>query len=500
MKNILLLSLIFVCLPFIGFAQTEKSDEWCGTVYPEYMFKYVEEATRNSQNGIKKSDDAYYIPITLHNMRTDDGSNGTDIERVLEMFCEIAAAFEPYNMNVYLSSIEYHDNTAWTADGSLSTTAFLTRKQNTVNMYLFPSLTGGAGLCGYYVGNATQPGATEPQGLDVIAININGCGNRVDVIVHELGHYFGLPHTFNGFEGSGSNCGEYVANGERVDGSNCATAADRICDTTPDNNASGGLNCPSGQGCLQYDRDSVAFYPDVTNYMSYFDEDCQNRFTAGQNDVMINIVENLREDLLVPPVPTSIEGVTETANLVLPPEGSKKPYDEVYFNWAPVPNSTNYYFEINRIENFSPSFMIENGIVEENQFTSTILQPSTDYYWRVIPYNKVHTCNAVASEGSFSTLAWTVANETVEGVSSFDISPNPVAAGASVTIELQSTRNMDGTLNIYNVNGQLVHQKAIQVASFANQFIVDTEQLAAGLYVVNLAFEEGAIQRKFVVH
>lgn len=500
MRNLSLVVFTLLIFPFISFAQTAPSGGWCGTEYPEYMFEYVEDAMQDFQNGIRKSGQEYDIPVTLHNMRNTDGTGGGNIQQTLQMFCDIAAAFEPYDMNMYLNSIEQHDNTAWTLDGAIAATAFLTRVPNTVNMYLFPQLTGGAGLCGYYRGSATAPNQTEIMGVDVIAINTNSfCGDNVGVLVHEIGHYFGLPHTFFTFEGTGSNCGVYVSNGERVDGSNCSTVTDRICDTPPDNNANATLPCPNGQSCLQYDRDSVAFNPDPTIYMSYF-LDCISRFTEGQNMVMINILENLREDLLVLPPPTNLQPVTQTANLVLPEEGVNRPYDEVYFNWAPVPNATTYYFEISRSSSFNALFRVENTFVDINQYTSTVLEPSQTYYWRVIAYNESHTCVSEYSSSTFNTLAWTVANEQVEGVESINISPNPAFSGQAVTLQLESTKQLDGTLNVYNVNGQSVHQAPISISASNNSFSIDTQKFAAGLYVVHLQFGAGTIQRKFIVN
>jgi len=500
MKNRLLILFSFFALSFACFAQTSTADEWCGTDYPEYMFEYVEAATQDFLNGVQKSDVDLYVPVTLHNMRNTDASGGSDVTEILPMFCQIAAAFEPYGINLYLNSIEQHNSTGWTMDGALQTTSFLTKEPNTVNMYLFTQLTGGAGLCGYYLGNATTPGQTEPMGTDVIAINTNSfCGDNVGVLIHEMGHYLGLPHTFFGMEGTGSNCGVHVSNGERVDGSNCTTAADRICDTAPDNNANAGISCPNNMSCMQYDRDGVAFYPDVTNYMSYF-LPCLSRFTEGQELVMKNIIQNLRDDLLVLPAPMDLQPVTETANLLLPGDGANRPFDQVDFSWAAVPNATQYYFEINRTENFNPIFRVESVILESNQYTSTILQPSTDYYWRVLAYNEMHTCSTEFSSRALSTQAWTVSNEQVEGIESVNISPNPAFSGQLVTLQVESTRQLDGALNVYNVGGQLIQQRAISIGTSNDSFTIDTKSLSAGLYVVYLQFSEGTVQKKFIVN
>ncbi len=501
MKNRILLVFSFLAFSFNGFAQTDASGDWCATEYPEYMFEYVEDATRDFLNGFQKSNQEYFIPVTLHNMRTTDATGGSDITEVLPMFCQIVGAFEPYGIHLYLHDLQQHNSTGWTDDGALATTVFLTKEPNTVNMYLFTQLTGGAGLCGYYLGNATTPGQTEPMGADVVAINTNStCEDDVGVLIHELGHYFGLPHTFFGFEGTGSNCGVYVANGERVDGSNCSTAADRICDTTPDNNALAPGSCPNGmEGCLQYDRDSVAFYPDATNYMSYF-LDCLARFTDGQEMVMKGIIENLRDDLLVLPAPADLQPVTETPNLLLPGDGGARPYDIVDFTWEAVPNATKYYFEINRTDNFNQLFRVESVILDANQYTSTMLQPSTTYHWRVLAYNEMSTCIDEYSTRTFDTQGWTVSNEEVEGIEAINISPNPAFSGQAVTLQVESNRQLNGALNVYNVGGQLIQQTPVSIGTSNDSFTIDTKSLSAGLYVVHLQFEEGTIQKKFIVN
>lgn len=255
---------------------------------------------------------------------------------------------------------------------------------------------------------------------------------------------------------------------------------------------------PGGIGCLQYDRDSVAFNPDPTNYMSYFDDSCLDKMTAGQEAVMIDNIENDRSNFInTDPIDT--DPVTEATELNSPLD-TEKPYDQVLFAWDPTPNADLYYFEINRLSTFSPSFKIESTFLSETQYTSNELSPNTTYYWRVIPFNSANTCSAgMASSGSFMTTDETVAIEEVEGLTSFNVSPNPVNSNQPVTVALNSTKSMAGQLSLYNVAGQRIHSEAIQVAASNNTFNLDVKDLAAGLYVVHLEFAEGAVQQKLII-
>ena len=92
-------------------------------------------------------------------------------------------------------------------------------------------------------------------------------------IAHELGHYFGLLHTF---EGNGI---------ELVDGSNCETEGDQICDTPADPyRPFEPMNQYVDADCrfINTRRDAnMQFYrPDVGNIMSYYP--CKCGFTYEQ--------------------------------------------------------------------------------------------------------------------------------------------------------------------------------------------------------------------------
>lgn len=77
---------------------------------------------------------------------------------------------------------------------------------------------------------------------------------------HEVGHWLGLYHTFQG------GCGN-----------NCATTGDEVCDTPPVDAPNFG--CPTGHSsCGDLDQ--------IDNYMDYTDDLCMSRFTQGQTDRM----------------------------------------------------------------------------------------------------------------------------------------------------------------------------------------------------------------------
>ncbi len=77
---------------------------------------------------------------------------------------------------------------------------------------------------------------------------------------HEVGHWVGLFHPFEG--GCGNPALPY-----------CYTTADRICDTEPD--ATSHFYCTPGTSCGSYPIP-------IENYMEYTDDACMTRFTVEQ--------------------------------------------------------------------------------------------------------------------------------------------------------------------------------------------------------------------------
>ena len=107
---------------------------------------------------------------------------------------------------------------------------------------------------------------------------------------HEVGHYLGLYHTFQGGCASASGC---------------ASNGDLICDTNPE-----GSPTPSGT-CS---KATCGSSDPTDNYMDYSDDICMQRFTAIQANRMRCTVQNFRAALLSePPEPNTAPSVTITS-------------------------------------------------------------------------------------------------------------------------------------------------------------------------------------------
>lgn len=114
------------------------------------------------------------------------------------------------------------------------------------------------------------------------------------VMVHELGHYLNLYHTFAG------GCPN----------TSCLAQGDFVCDTSPDALSSG--DCNAINSCATDDDDPSTYNPfrainmgglgdqndPVDNYMDYSDRACQNLFTQGQKDRMRFALNVYRHSLL----------------------------------------------------------------------------------------------------------------------------------------------------------------------------------------------------------
>jgi gliding motility-associated-like protein len=160
-----------------------------------------------------------------------------------------------------------------------------------INIWLIASIDAEAYAifsCGYWYRSGVAGYATMPPGGDPLdGIVVTGFGV---LLAHEMGHYLGLYHTFDG------GCYNY----------DCQLTGDRVCDTPPDRSmwSSGGCNS-TYSSC---DTDTLSNYsngffhtdvPDqITNFMDYGNNACSNQFTQGQADRMRAAITTQRTGLL----------------------------------------------------------------------------------------------------------------------------------------------------------------------------------------------------------
>ena len=104
----------------------------------------------------------------------------------------------------------------------------------------------------------------------------HGCLTDPKCWSHEMGHFFSLYHTFNTSFGT-----------EFVNGTNCITAGDSICDTPAD------INPAPVSGACQWtgtntDSNGDFYTPIIGNIMSYHPSACKTPFTVGQLNRIVN--------------------------------------------------------------------------------------------------------------------------------------------------------------------------------------------------------------------
>lgn len=258
----------------VGVAQTEPG---CGTVLTKKDIAFAKklQETAASRIASEETREPVFIGITPHIVRRSDGSGGLSDTQLLDAIEYLNESYADLNVTFFIADgIKYISNDTY-FDFDSSQEGQLTGENNvdnTINIYFFNSLSSGASaLCGYAYFPTT--------GRDHVMM-ANGCTtNRGSTLPHEIGHYLNLYHT-HGKTNTGTT-------DELVDGSNCSSAGDDICDTPADPNLSGKVD-----GNCQYtgsntDANGTRFSPNPRNFMSYAPGSCRELFTNGQEERML---------------------------------------------------------------------------------------------------------------------------------------------------------------------------------------------------------------------
>lgn len=243
-----------------------STHEECATHATSGQINYMNRTLRERQSYVDDGrSGTIYIPVRHIIVRRTDGTGGISSANLQTAMDGLNTAYAVANVQFYECSRAYvNDDTYF--DFNTSEEAALAAAyevSNVVNIFHCNTVTNAAGTASY-CGYAYYPG-----GSDRVVMK-NSCTTNGSTLIHEMGHYFSVRHTHN-------------AGNELVDGSNCTTAGDQICDTPADPT----LSTSVVNGACVYtgvatDANGDGYTPQTTNYMSYSRKSCRTVFSTGQ--------------------------------------------------------------------------------------------------------------------------------------------------------------------------------------------------------------------------
>ncbi len=199
---------------------------------------------------------------------------------IQESFDSLSAIFSPIDMSFTICEVDSLANTRyfdWIQVQDESHALVYNYLPNAINIYFCNSVfSEEEGFVGGY--------AMFPGGSDIIVMSCNDGEFSLLTLAHEIGHFFGLFHTFETENGV-----------ELADGSNCEDSGDLICDTDADPQGFTSVDCEF-MGPLQ-DSQGNWYTPPIDNIMSYYNDDCICEFTLQQYNRMVEIYRNERNYL-----------------------------------------------------------------------------------------------------------------------------------------------------------------------------------------------------------
>jgi hypothetical protein len=214
------------------------------------------------------------VPVAFHVITYGGAGNVTDAT-LQSQINVLNAAYSGKGFSFSIKKIDRTTNNKWytVAMGSSNETAMkkalAVDPAHTLNFY---TANIGGGLLGWARFPWDYAETSYMHGVVILYSSLPGGSaapyNLGDTATHEIGHYLGLYHTFQG----GCSGGDYVS------------------DTAAESTAAYG--CPTGRNTC-----SAAGVDPITNFMDYTDDSCMTNFTSGQSTRMQSAMVSYRPSL-----------------------------------------------------------------------------------------------------------------------------------------------------------------------------------------------------------
>lgn len=402
--------------------------------YHEHMESYRSKLKTMRGSGVQAS--IMFVPITIHVINKNDGTGGETQSNILKDLELLNRTFTLANLKFYVcGNINYiNSSTYFDYADTIPSTDLPTSYNvpNTINIIYYNSI--------YLKGFGDAGGfASFPGGPMRIYMN-SGSGGYT--LPHEMGHFWGLPHTFQGSNSNNPNFKELVTRGV---GANCTVAGDAICDTPADPYVySSGRTYISK--CVYIDtlRDANRdlYSPMVNNIMSYYIS-CANAFTQGQHNVMESYKTNTSRNTWSTTCPT-VNAPTGLLASVDPKYGIKITWND---------NASNELgYELEMSKGGSNNFVTVE-ILPANRTSSYFGQISSNstYYFRVKPINTAASYSNVANVTT--NKAYCIPMNTTNCINnSFIINGSPALIGIG-KIDIDAENKFENNSNCSPMNG-----------------------------------------------